>query len=221
MSKLLQIAFVELGTTEIPGAEHNPRIVEYSQQKNFPGVRDDETPWCSIFVNFCCDQLKYEKSGKANARSWMQVGKDSSDDPKPGDIVVFWRESIHSWKGHVAFYLGHSQDKKKIFCLGGNQGNAVSVAGYDTKKVLGFRRVGAEVSISIPDPYLRKDDKGEGVIQLQLILNKLGYNCGDPDGSFGNKTLSALKLLQANNQLTVDGVYGNDSKTVIDSLLQA
>lgn len=220
MSKLLQVAFKELGQTEIPGSEHNPRIVAYAEQSNFPGIKDDETPWCSIFVNFCCDELSYERSGKANARSWLQVGEEQTV-AKPGDIVIFWRESIHSWKGHVGFYLGHSVDRKKVFCIGGNQGNAVSVAAYDASKVLGYRRVGAETQLEIPDPYLRKGDTGENVIKLQNLLNKLGYNCGDADGDFGNKTIKALKLLQANNQLTVDGIYGNDSKTIIESLLQS
>lgn len=220
MSKLLQVAFKELGQTEIPGSEHNPRIIAYAEQSNFPGIRDDETPWCSIFVNFCCDELNYERSGQANARSWLQVG-DEPVIPKPGDIVVFWRENIHSWKGHVGFYLGHSQDRKKVFCLGGNQGNAVSIAGFDATKVLGYRRVGVESHLSIPQPVLQKGDKGEAVISLQNILNALGYNCGDADGHFGNKTIKALKLLQANNQLTIDGVYGNDSKSKIESLLQS
>ncbi|MDW3210985.1 MAG: TIGR02594 family protein [Reichenbachiella sp.] len=220
MSKLLQVAFKELGQAEIPGSEHNPRIVAYAEQSNFPGVKDDETPWCSIFVNFCCDELNYERSGKANARSWLQVGEEPTA-AKPGDIVIFWRESIHSWKGHVGFYLGHSADKKKVFCIGGNQGDSVSIAGYDAGKVLGFRRVGAEVLLDIPEPVLQKGDKGLDVIGLQKILNKLGYNCGDADGDFGNKTLKALKLLQANNQLTVDGVYGNQSRSLIETLLQS
>ncbi|SMD38834.1 TIGR02594 family protein [Reichenbachiella faecimaris] len=220
MSKLLQVAFKELGQAEIPGSQHNPRIVAYAEQSNFPGIKDDETPWCSIFVNFCCDELNYQRSGKANARSWLQVGSEQHA-PRPGDVVVFWRESIHSWKGHVAIYLGHSDDRKEVFCIGGNQGNAVSVAAYDAGKVLGYRRVGVEVQLDIPEPVLQKGDKGEEVISLQRLLNKLGYNCGDADGDFGNKTIKALKLLQANNQLTVDGVYGNQSKSILESLLQS
>ncbi|MEP2026319.1 MAG: TIGR02594 family protein [Reichenbachiella sp.] len=220
MSKLLQVAFKELGQTEISGSQHNPRIVSYAEQSNFPGIKDDETPWCSIFVNFCCDELNYERSGKANARSWLQVGSESAT-PRPGDVVVFWRESLHSWKGHVGIYLGHSDDKKKVFCIGGNQGNAVSVAAYDAGKVLGYRRMGAEIQLEIPEPVLKKGDKGAEVIKLQNVLNKLGFNCGDADGDFGNKTIKALKLLQANNQLTVDGVYGNQSKSIMESLLQS
>jgi len=220
MSKLLQVAFRELGTSEISGEQHNPRILTYAAQANLSGIKDDETPWCSTFINFCCDELGYEKSGKANARSWLQIGTEISN-PRPGDVVVFWRENIHSWKGHVALYLGHAVDKKKIYCLGGNQGDAVSVASYDVGKVLGYRRVGVEIQLEIPEPVLEKGDKGEEVIKLQNLLNKLGFNCGDADGDYGNKTVKALKLLQANNQLTVDGIYGNQSRSIIESLLQS
>ena len=220
MSQILKLAFEELDTTEISGTVHNPRILEYAKKSGLEGISDDETPWCSTFVNFCCEELDYEKSGKANARSWLQVGKRVNN-PKPGDIVIFWRESIHSWKGHVGLFLGFSSNKRKVFCLGGNQGNKVSVAEYDAAKVLGFRKVGKEEIAELPEPVLKKGDRGKEVIKLQTVLNSLEYNCGDPDGIFGNKALNALKLLQANNRIQVDGVYGNQSKIILESLLQA
>lgn len=220
MDQLLKLAFEELGVSEIAGAKHNKRILEYAEKSGFEGISDDETPWCSTFVNFCCEELGYEKSGKANARSWMQIGKKITY-PKPGDITVFWRESIHSWKGHVGLFLGYSSDKKKVFCLGGNQGNIVSIAEYDAAKVLGFRRVAKEQMVELPNPVLKKGERGEAVIKLQNVLNFLGYNCGDPDGIFGNKTVKALRLLQANNRIHVDGIYGNQGRNVLESLLQS
>ena len=39
--------------------------------------------------------------------------------------------------GHVAFYLGATADK--LFLLGGNQGDAVTVAAFDKARLLGFR----------------------------------------------------------------------------------
>ena len=76
-------------------------------------------------------------------------------------------------------------------------------------------------NLSIPDPVLKKGNKGEKVIQLQLILNTLEYNCGDTDGDYGTKTENSVKLLQSNNQLVIDGVYGNNSKNCVESLLQS
>lgn len=88
------------------------------------------------------------------------------------------------------------------------------------EKVLSYRRLETKQELSIPKPILKKGSKGQEVIKLQLVLNHLKYNCGDADGSFGIKTEEALKLLQANNQLTLDGIYGNGSKNCVESLLQ-
>ena len=73
----------------------------------------------------------------------------------------------------------------------------------------------------VPNPLLKKDSKGKDVIKLQLILNHLKYNCVDADGGFEKKTEDALKILQANNLLTIDGEYRNKTKNIIESLLQA
>ena len=220
MNSLLTIAFTQLGQQEISGAEDNPQIVKYAKETGIAGIDNDEIPWCSTFINWCAMQAKLPFSGKANARSWTRMGEQTTD-PKPGDLVVFWRESIHSWKGHVGIFLGFTQDGRQVHCLGGNQSNAVSIARYDAHKVLSFRRLEKEENhLHIPDPVLEKGDRGERVLQLQTILNFLGYNCGDADGAFGGKTDSALKILQADLQLKVDGVYGNITKNGVESLLQ-
>mgnify|MGYP001155596621 CR=1 FL=1 len=220
MSKLLALAFKELGVSEVAGPEHEARILQYAQESGFETINDDETPWCSIFINYCCKQLDLELTGKANARSWIHVGRKRNN-PQPGDVVVFWRESITSWKGHVAIFLGFSKNGKKVFCLGGNQGNSVSVAAYDAAKVLGFRQLEHNSSKAIPAPTFKKGSRGKEAEKLQVILNHLGYNCGDPDGAFGQMTHDALTLFQANNRLVIDGVYGQGSKNRMESLMQA
>ena len=217
---ILKIAASQLGTKEIKGAEDNPQIVAYATETNISGIQNDEIPWCSTFVNWCAKKAELPISGKPNARSWINVGV-KTEKPIPGDVVVFWRENINSWKGHVGIFLGFNQDASKVYCLGGNQKNAVTIAEYDAKKVLSYRRLSKTTPLSIPDPVLKKGHKGERVIQLQLILNHLEYNCGDADGDFGAKTENAVKLIQANNQLVIDGVYGGHSKDCIESLLQS
>jgi uncharacterized protein (TIGR02594 family) len=217
---ILKTALSQLGTKEISGSEDNPQIVKYATETGIKGITNDEIPWCSTFVNWCAKKSKLPYSGKANARSWINVGR-STNHPKPGDIVVFWRESPHSWKGHVSILLGFDKNANRVFCIGGNQGNAVSIASYDAEKVLSFRRLEEVKELNIPSPILKKTDKGQKVIQLQLILNHLKYNCGDADGDFGPKTESALKLLQANNSLKIDGIYDNKTQTAIESLMQA
>lgn len=98
MDKLIKIALSELGQKEISGSTHNTAIVNYARQSGFTWINDDETPWCSIFANWCALQAGLKGSGKANARSWLLIGVNADQSPEPGDIVIFWRESPDSWK---------------------------------------------------------------------------------------------------------------------------
>ncbi len=218
MEELIKIAASQLGVHEIHGTEDNPVIVNYARETGITGITNDEISWCSTFVNWVCMKAGFRMSGKPDARSWLNIGEKITS-PKPGDIVVFWRESLQSWKGHVGFFMGYSSDGSKVFSLGGNQGDAVSIKAYDAAKVLGFRRIAEVVNIEIPQPVLEKDSRGDEVMKLQILLNYLGYNCGDEDGVFGNKTDNALRLLQANNGIQIDGVYGNQTRGIIENLL--
>ena len=140
MSKLLNIALREQGVREVKGEVHNPRILQYAKDIGQSWVQDDETAWCSIFINWCALKAGVQRSGKLNARSWLKVGiVIRIGDQKPGDVVIFWRGSKFSWKGHVALYIG--EDNDYYYVLGGNQGNMVKVAAYAKTRLLGFRRI--------------------------------------------------------------------------------
>ena len=51
--------------------------------------------------------------------------------------------------------------------------------------------------------------RGDEVKKIQEKLKRWGYYDGAVDGIFGSKTLSAVKLFQKKNGLTVDGIAGN------------
>ncbi|MGK7392741.1 MAG: TIGR02594 family protein [Candidatus Cyclobacteriaceae bacterium M2_1C_046] len=220
MSSILRIAANELGTKELPGSDHNPIIVDYAKQTGFNWINDDETPWCSIFINWVALKAELERTNKANARSWLDIGTNVTSDPAPGDIVILWRESVSSWKGHVAIFLGYSSDKKQVFCLGGNQSNSVSVAAYPSRTILGIRRLEVHNLLQVPDKELRKGNKGADVKALQEALNAAGFSCGKPDGDYGSKTEAAVKALQATkSSLSIDGIFGPNTRDHLISLL--
>jgi len=218
MSQLLKLAFEQLGVKEISGAEHNETILMYADESGFGWVNDDETPWCSIFVSWVAMKCNLKRSNKANARSWMHLGTPTVI-PEPGDVVVFWRESPESWKGHVGDFMGFSKDGSRVYCLGGNQGNQVSISAYRSETVLGFRKLQSSQLVDLPDGVLKKGDTGELVKQLQEALNMIDYPVGTADGVFGSKTEAAIKLLQTNAGLTPDGVYGPKTRDLITSIL--
>lgn len=143
MNELLKIALSQYGVKEIPGKSHNPTIVRYSKEIGYGGIVDDETAWCSIFVNWCAMNAGLERSKKLNARSWLKIG-ESIDKPETGDVVIFWRGSESSWKGHVAIFINYSEDGNYVNCLGGNQGNKVCISAYSSSRVLGFRKLNKE-----------------------------------------------------------------------------
>lgn len=138
MDILLDIAFSEYGNKEIPGDKHNPEILKYFTGIGHTWVKNDETSWCSAFVNWCCKGAGLEYSGKLNARSWLNIGENIQY-PQLGDIVVLWREKKDSWKGHVGFFI-HETDKL-IYILGGNQHNQVCIMAYPKNRLLSYRRL--------------------------------------------------------------------------------
>ena len=208
MDKILKIAVPELGQKEITGPEHNRRIVDYAKEAGFEWINDDETPWCSIFINWVAKNAGLQYSKKLNARSWLLIGVIVDNSPEPGDIVIFWRESPDSWKGHVGIFLGFSVDGKRVYCLGGNQGNQVSVSAYPKDTVLGFRRLSPSKVIVLPDKILKQGDTGDDVKSLQDALKSAGIDCGTSDGIFGPKTEQAVKKLQSmKTGLKIDGLF--------------
>src|SRR5205823_13988318 len=93
-----------LGVAEIPGPQDNPRIVMYHRTTQ-GGAADDETAWCSSFVNYCVEQTGLPGTDSKAARSWhdQDWGRVVTPAPVEGDLVVFSRRSPTEEGGHVGF----------------------------------------------------------------------------------------------------------------------
>ncbi|MDT7838666.1 LysM peptidoglycan-binding domain-containing protein [Aquabacterium sp. OR-4] len=117
----LDIALGELGTREIRGAGDNPRVVEYHQATSLR-ARDDETSWCSSFVNWTMQRAGVAGTDSAAARSWLQWGQAVPRDAahvQPGDVIVFPRGNNPA-QGHVAIVSEVLADGQ-VRVVGGNQ----------------------------------------------------------------------------------------------------
>lgn len=141
---LLDFAFADYGLVEIDGKGSNPQLLAMIR-KYIPAATDDsEVSWCGIFMSHIVGQLPGGNAlcpaGRLAARNWLATGKEITvDQALPGDIVVFYRGSIDGWQGHVGFFI--RKDAAKIWCLGGNQGNKVSIEAYPAVRMLGIRRI--------------------------------------------------------------------------------
>ncbi|MEO1066992.1 MAG: TIGR02594 family protein, partial [Pseudomonadota bacterium] len=58
--------------------------------------------------------------------------------PAPGAVVTFWRKRKDGPYGHSAFAVGRNS-QGHIMCLGGNQGNRVSIRPFAVSRVLSYR----------------------------------------------------------------------------------
>jgi uncharacterized protein (TIGR02594 family) len=141
----LAIAYGEVGVTEIRGPEHNPRIVEYHQACDLH-AGDDETPWCSAYVNWCFQQAGMPRTRSAMARSWLHWGVEI-DEPELGCVAVMGRGGNPNL-GHVGFAVQWDDDY--VWLLAGNQKKAsnsrsesVCVKKFPRSNFIGFRKARA------------------------------------------------------------------------------
>jgi uncharacterized protein (TIGR02594 family) len=125
-----QWALHEIGVAEVPGRGSDDRILEYRNIAKCPSNADDsELPWCAIFVNAALEVNGLPGTRVAGARSFERHANFVRlDAPALGCIVTFWRVSPHDGRGHVGLYRGETDSR--VYSLGGNQGDAVSIAPF-------------------------------------------------------------------------------------------
>lgn len=142
-----EIANRFVGIKEVAGATSNAHVLAMLRL-DAAWVEDDQTAWCSAFVNYVCWLLGLPRSKSLAARSWLSVGQSVPlSDARVGfDVVVLTRGTgkqpgpeIIAAPGHVGFYAG--LDPKGVLILGGNQGDAVSLAPFPRARILGIRRL--------------------------------------------------------------------------------
>jgi hypothetical protein len=172
-------------------------------------------------MNWIAMEAGFERTDSGLARSWLNSGF-SVENPEPGDVVVYWREDPESQKGHVGLFMGYSKNQSRIYTLGGNQDDSVSVSAYPTERLLGFRRLTKDGDITLPDAVLKRGDSGPAVAELQDALKLADFDTGTSDGIFGPVTEAAIKQLQTtNSDLLVSGVFDEFTRVHLTELVNA
>lgn len=134
-----------IGTKEVLGPRDNPVILDWARDLDlhYPG---DDVPWCGLFVAHCVGATLPDEVLPANplgARQWERFGDPT--EPRLGAVMVFWRASLASGKGHVGFYTGEDAGAYRI--LGGNQSDSVCITWLAKDRFLRARwpRTGASL----------------------------------------------------------------------------
>ena len=154
----ISIAEKEIGVKEKAGAEHNPKVIEYHATTG--KFKDDETPWCSSFVNWVMNKSGNGGTNSAQAISWAKWGKKINKPAYGAIAVIDWDGSGPGTKGHVGFVVG--KKGSSIELLGGNQSNAVNVSTFSSSKVIAYV---FPSNFQIPDNYYSfgESNAGSGV----------------------------------------------------------
>jgi len=209
--------------------------VAFAHEIGMKWVNDDETPWCSIVMNYIAKKAGLKGSDKANARSWLSVGKPVSwSDATPGDVVVFWRGGVTGWQGHVGIFMGFGNNGTKVYCMGGNQGNEFNITALSTQRILAINNICEDVVkenvfSSLP---LRKGHESDDVRKLQGMLELISFGAlgehgsynyskqSDHAGFFGSATFLAVVDFQKKNKLKPDGVFGRKTEAALSAKTQ-
>ncbi|MBB06620.1 MAG: TIGR02594 family protein [Pseudooceanicola sp.] len=184
-----EIAQSYIGTTEGPGPEDNPVVMDMYASVGHDWVEHDSVAWCAAFVGHCFERAGLRSTRRLNARSYLEWGIPVDlVDAQAGDIVVFSRGS-KAWQGHVGFFVKRSGTMIEV--LGGNQSDAVNIQRYAKSRLLGVRRAGnvaPAVTLSVRE--------------VQARLKVLGYHeVAQVDGQIGPRTRAAILAFRDDNGL--------------------
>jgi uncharacterized protein (TIGR02594 family) len=133
--KWLEAAWSALGEREIAGAADNPAILRFFADVGCAAGVHDETAWCAAFVGSCMERAGLVSTRSLRARSYLDWGAALSS-PRLGAVAVLNRGSNPAL-GHVGFVIGQTGDS--IVLLGGNQSDSVTVAAFESERLIDCR----------------------------------------------------------------------------------
>ena len=150
----LQSAIGELnaGAREVGGNNCGRWVKKYLA----PAGLEEGNSWCASFVSWCYLQASdgdlsampfpYCPGARALLQKFKAKGMgfapNSGYKPEPGDIVVWWRERLEGWFGHVG--LVHQLKDGMLYTIEGNKSPKVQGFSYvfsRMEKLLGFGHV--------------------------------------------------------------------------------
>ena len=145
----LNVALGELRecAREVGGDNRGPWVRKYLN-----GLAPEGSPWCAAFVSWCFAQnpdgmpFRYGVCARTILAQFKSNGwvctRGAEDSPRPGDIVVWWRDKPDGWQAHVGFV--HHLASGLLHTIEGNKAGRVRACtpGPDEmKRLLGYGRV--------------------------------------------------------------------------------
>jgi len=212
MDEMMKIGVSKLGQIHGPNEDYKEAVEHYAKEAGVEWIDDEQTPWCSVFLNWCTKKVNLKGSAKIHIESWLLSGWPTFS-PEPGDVVVFGKGYSGQGKEHVGIFMGFSKDGKRVYCIGGNEGFQVSISAGLSENVLGYQRLVYKKEPELPESNLKKGDVGVKVKELQNALKMTGFECGTTDGDYGEKTEAAVRALKITSRTAeVNGIYDKGAR---------
>lgn len=220
LKKLIELETNEIGYHE--GANNDNKF----------GIRYglNYEPWCVIFQWCMCKDAGVPFPDAAHCtyvRNYaVSKGQWVTGDYKAGDLFILPNDS------HIGLIV-EILDGGNVRTIEGNCGDAVSSITRNVSSFSGAYRPQYEEADnseyqSDEDSEMGISNGGEGIpmitfgevssatwhkytddtAMVQLMLNKLGYDCGHVDGEYGARTKAMIRNFQHDRGLTEDGVVG-------------
>lgn len=179
---------------------------------------------CRGFTHWALEQVGITISGGGatsqynTAKNWARRGEIG----EMPDLVccVFQRKAGTSTMAHTGLHVGGGVI---IHCSGEvKKGNVADSAWTHYAIPYGLytqEEIDQTAKVVIP-VILKSGSKGAEVKELQELLNAAGYDCGNADGIYGKKTVAAVKALQSDHGLTVDGIAGPETIALLKNPAQ-
>lgn len=157
----MTVARALIGTREVPGAGNSPVIMKMAAGlgSKIMGIAyaGDHVPWCGLFVAHCVNSVGIKPAPIAvRASAWAKWGAEVT--PRVGAVLVFNRDG----GGHVGFYV--AEDDTAFHVLGGNQGDAVSIARIGKDRLV---KGGCRWPLGVP-VTTKRNPVGRGVSALSI-----------------------------------------------------
>lgn len=185
--------------------------------KWFPNQERTLIDDCQGFVKQILKRVGITMLGGGASSMW----KTASNWADKGEIntlperlcCIFWQNPKKSTTmDHVGFYIGNGM---MVHCSGEVKKEKLSAKCTHWAIPKGLD--GGDIPVIFPT--LKKGSRGEYVTLLQTKLIQQGYDLSPygADGSFGNKTLTAVKQFQRDHGLTSDGIIGDRTWEALNS----
>ncbi len=175
----LAAAWAELGQREVAGTADNARIRAFFRDVGQTASLHDEVAWCAAFAGACLERAGHASTRSLMARSYLRWG-EGLDEGRFGAVAVLSRGSDPA-AGHVGFLLGETDTH--VVLLGGNQGDAVSVAAFPRARLLGLRwpkeMIAPPAAAPMQDDRLFDDALGH-VLEMEGGFSDDAYDPGGP-----------------------------------------